>query len=91
MHKQENRHSGEAPTTVCIAIPTYNRERVLLDTLEQVLAQDPPADEVLVVDQTVEHERETEEYLSHAHEEGKIRWVKHQPPNLPGARNRALQ
>jgi len=77
--------------TICVAIPTYNRERVLIDTLEQVIAQDPPADEVLVVDQTLEHERETEEYLGRADREGKIRWVKHQPPNLPGARNRALE
>lgn len=92
MSVQKNNNANEtANLTVCVAIPTYNRERVLIDTLEQVFAQDPPTDEVLVVDQTVEHDPKTEEYLARADEEGRIRWVKHQPPNLPGARNRALQ
>ena len=76
--------------TVALAIPTYNRERVLVDTLKQVLAQDPPADEILVIDQTVEHEHETEEYLTKADDTGRIKWIKHSPPNLNGARNRAL-
>jgi len=76
--------------TVAVAIPTCNRERILINTLEQVLAQNPPADEILVIDQTVEHESETEEYLAKAHDTGRIRWIKHSPPNLNGARNRAL-
>lgn len=76
--------------TVCVAIPTYNRERVLVDTLEQVLVQDSPADEVLVIDQTEEHELETRSYLDNADKAGRIRWIKYSPPNLPAARNRAL-
>ncbi|OPX35240.1 MAG: hypothetical protein B1H11_09435 [Desulfobacteraceae bacterium 4484_190.1] len=83
-------HEHLSTLTVCLAIPTYNRERILINTLEQVLAQDPPADEILVIDQTVEHESETEEYLAKAHDTGRIRWIKHSPPNLNGARNRAL-
>ena len=74
--------------TVCVGIPTYNRERVLVETIEQVLAQDPPADEVLVVDQTETHGPETEAYLARADEAARIRWIKHWPPNLNGARNR---
>ena len=76
--------------TVCVGIPTYNRERVLVETIEQVLAQDPPADEVLVVDQTETHGPETEAYLARADEAARIRWIKHWPPNLNGARNRAI-
>lgn len=76
--------------SVCVAIPTYNREQVLVDTIEQVLAQDPPADEVLVIDQTEEHEPETEAYLARADKAGRIRWIKHSPANLNGARNRAI-
>ena len=76
--------------TVCVAIPTYNREQVLIDTIAQVLAQEPLADEVLVIDQTAAHEPETEAFLRQHADVGNIRWVKQSPPNLPGARNRAL-
>ena len=61
-----------------------------METIRQVLAQDPPADEVLVIDQSADHERSTLVALKGWHEEGKIRWIKHSPPNTPGARNRAL-
>ena len=50
--------------SVSVAIPTYNRERVLIDTIEHVLAQNPPADEVLVIDQTEEHEPETADFFA---------------------------
>ena len=55
------------------------------------LVQDPLADEILVIDQTPEHEANTESSLKEWHESGKITWIKHSPPNLPGARNRALR
>ena len=78
--------------TVSVAIPTYRREGVLLDTIRQVLKQDPPADEVLVIDQTPkgEHEAKTEESLRAWHDAGRVRWISHAPPNLPAPRNRAL-
>lgn len=76
--------------SVCVAIPTYNRECVLVDTIKQVLSQNPPADEVLVIDQTLEHEPQTEEYLIGADKARKITWIRQRPPNLPAARNRAL-
>lgn len=76
---------------VCIAIPTYNRERVLVDTIEQVLALAPAADEVLVIDQTPAHETETEAYLRARHEAGQLRWIVQEAPNLPAARNRAIK
>ncbi len=33
-------------------IPTYGREKVLLDTVEMFLKQSPQAKEVLIIDQT---------------------------------------
>lgn len=63
---------------------------MLLDTIRDVLKQDPPADEILVVDQTPQHEPATSEALQTWHDSGKIRWIHHSPPSLPGARNRAL-
>jgi len=77
--------------SVCIAIPTYNRESVLVETIRQVLVQNPPADEVLVIDQTVGHEPQTETFLFNEDKCGRIRWIKQGPPNLPAARNRALE
>jgi len=79
------------PLTVCVAIPTYNREKTLVETLEQVFAQDSPADEVLVIDQSPDHEPETTAFLDTADKAGKIRWIRQSPPNLPKARNRALR
>lgn len=78
-------------TSLSVAIPTYGREHVLLNTITHVLAQDPPAQEILVIDQTPEHEPSTELSLGRWHADGRIRWIRHSPPNLPGARNRALR
>jgi GT2 family glycosyltransferase len=80
---------GDAPS-VCIAIPTFNREDVLLATLDQVLSQDIPADEIIVVDQSETHEDSTMRRLENLVREGRIRWLVSHPANLPAARNRAL-
>jgi len=77
--------------TVAVAIPTYLRGQVLLDTIEQVLAQDPPADEVVVVDQTPEHYPEVQAKLQGWHNAGRIKWVHQTTPNLPMARNTAVR
>src|SRR4051812_40897473 len=80
-----------SPSTVAVAIPTYLRGQVLLDTIEQVLAQDPPADEVVVVDQTPDHFPEVRAKLRGWHDAGRIKWVHQATPNLPMARNTALR
>ena len=77
--------------TVTVAIPTYRRERVLVETIEQVLAQSPGADEVLIVDQTPCHEPETNRFLETEAAAGRLRWLRQSPPSLPAARNRALR
>jgi GT2 family glycosyltransferase len=76
---------------VTLAIPTYRREKVLTETIEQVLAQAPVASEVLVVDQTPEHEEDTSRQLREWADAGAIRWIRQETPNLPQARNRALR
>ena len=76
--------------SVCVAIPTFNREQVLLDTIRQVLAQQPSADEVLVIDQTPRHAPATSEALTAWQREGRIQWIRCSPPNASAARNRAL-
>ncbi|MGB3493100.1 MAG: hormogonium polysaccharide biosynthesis glycosyltransferase HpsN [Elainellaceae cyanobacterium] len=70
-----------------VIIPTYGRERVLCDTLADVLAQDYPQVEVVVVDQTQTHEPETQRYLEELSTQQKIRLYTVPWASLPGARN----
>ncbi|MCO5044971.1 MAG: glycosyltransferase family 2 protein [Kiritimatiellae bacterium] len=79
------------PDILSIAIPTFGREGVLLDTLDQVLAAKPADAEVLVVDQTADHEVATLQRLQTWVDAGDIRWIQQQPPSLTSARNRALR
>ena len=76
--------------TITVAIPTYNREQVLINTIHHVLAQGRPADEILVVDQTPEHDSSVARQLSRWNADGAIRWLKQDEANLSAARNRAL-
>lgn len=78
-------------TTVSIAIPTYGRDAVLVDTLGHVLELDPPADEVLIIDQTLRHDDATELRLDHWSREGAIRWLRLDHPSIPHAMNEALR
>lgn len=75
---------------VTIAIPTYRREQVLIDTIAHLLAQDPPAQEVLVLDQTPRHEPLTERVLDAWSAQGRIRWIRLGQPSIPCAMNCAL-
>ena len=72
---------------ISVIIPTYEREEPLRDTLEDVLKQDYPAFEVLVVDQTPTHKPETQAYLEQLANDGKISLFRVDWASLPGARN----
>ncbi|NEO31573.1 MAG: glycosyltransferase family 2 protein [Symploca sp. SIO3C6] len=72
---------------ISVIIPTYGREDPLQETLEDVLKQDYPAFEVLVVDQTPTHKPHIQQYLEKLASEGKITWFRLQWASLPGARN----
>ncbi len=73
------------PLKVSVVIATYGRETVLCDTLRQVLAEDYPDFEVIVVDQTEKHESATERYLSEVGE--RIRYIRLSEPTLTAAEN----
>lgn len=77
--------------SISVIIPTYNREKVLRDTLADVLQQDYPDFEVLVVDQTPTHEPETDAYLQSLAESDRIQWLRLDWASLPGARNYAVR
>jgi GT2 family glycosyltransferase len=76
---------------ISVVVPTYSREKVLRDSLVDVLNQDYPTFEVLVVDQTPTHEPETQAYLDELVAAGKIRLFHLDWASLPGARNYAVR
>src|SRR5260370_11504852 len=76
--------------SITIAIPTYGRDRVLVDTIRHVLALVPPPAEVIVLDQTKEHVPEVVRTLEAWHRSAAIRWLHLPEPLIPGAMNRGL-
>lgn len=76
---------------ISVIVPTYGREAVLRDTLANVLQQDYPNYEVVVVDQTQHHQPETQAYLNELAATGKIRLFQVLWASLPGARNYAVR
>ncbi len=76
---------------ISVIIPTYGREEALRDSVKDVLLQDYPNFEVLVVDQTATHQPETEAFLEEVAQKGQIRLFRLPWASLPGARNYALR
>lgn len=75
---------------VTVAIPTYRREQVLLDTLDHLLDLAHAPAEILVLDQTEQHEGATDRRLGELHDSGRIRWLRLATPSIPQAMNRGL-
>lgn len=79
--------------SLSVVIVTYNREKVLLDTISYLLPQARVCESfqrIIVVDQTSLHDKSTETALHSWHVEGDIHWLKLSEPNLTGAMNRGL-
>lgn len=76
---------------ISVIIPTYQREDVLKDTLEDVLKQDYPHFEIIVVDQTLEHTENLKNYLENLANTDKICLYNVNWASLPGARNYAVR
>jgi len=70
-------------------IPTYGREQVLVDSLSALLALEIGVHEVLLVDQTPEHEPATINALALWENRG-IRRITFSPPGIPHAMNQGL-
>lgn len=75
---------------ISVAIPTYRRESVLLDTLRDLLALEHSPVEILVLDQTERHAPATDQQLAAHHAAGRIRWLRLAEPSIPKAMNRGL-
>jgi GT2 family glycosyltransferase len=76
---------------ISVIIPTYCREQALIDSIEDVLKQNYSDFEILVIDQTQNHELATEKYLQELAESQKISWYRVNWASLPGARNYAVR
>ena len=76
--------------SVCVGIPTYSRDKVLLDTLDEVISQTFQPNEIIVCDQNSPSLSGSATCLARMNEEGKIRWLKGSPPSLTAARNRIV-
>lgn len=77
--------------SISVIVPTYQREDVLCSTIAELLQQEYPDFEILVVDQTQEHKPETQTYLQSVADSGKIQWYKLSWASLPGARNYGVE
>lgn len=77
--------------TLSVIIPTYQRETVLCDTLDSVLAQDYPHYEVVVVDQTQTHQPDTQRRLTELAQAGHITLYTVSWASLPAARNLGIE
>jgi GT2 family glycosyltransferase len=75
---------------ITIAIPTYNRGTILVETIERLLALEPRADAIVIADQTKGHPPEVEARLQGWDREGAIRWLRLETPSIPKAMNDAL-
>jgi GT2 family glycosyltransferase len=73
-----------------VVIPTYRRDRVLVETLDDLLALPAPPAEVIVVDQSESHDTATERWLNEHAERGSVRWIRLATPSIPAAMNRGL-
>jgi glycosyltransferase involved in cell wall biosynthesis len=75
---------------ISIAIPTYGREAVLINTIYELLTLLHDGDEILIVDQTEHHSVETQEVLDTLAQKKEIRLFKLVYPSITRAMNTAL-
>lgn len=70
---------------ITVIIPTYNRDKVLCATIQQILIQDYKNFELIIVDQTKKHDDYTLKYFTEL--PPNVNVIKVEKPNLPAARN----
>jgi len=76
---------------ISIVIPSYNRSKILLETLDQLFNQTFRPKEVIIVDQTqYEQGDAAAESLRKLDEVGQIRWLRLHEPSIPAAMNKGL-
>ncbi|MCU1306568.1 MAG: putative glycosyltransferase [Acidobacteriaceae bacterium] len=79
------------PPRIALAIPTFQREQVLVDVLENVLAQSALPDEIIVADQTPQHDPGTQIFLQRLATSNQIKLLHLPEPSLTAARNEIIK
>lgn len=77
--------------SISVAIPTYNRGPILVETIERLLTLDRPAAEIVIVDQTPSYDAAIGAKLDNWSRSGAIRWIRLAEPSIPHAMNEALR
>jgi GT2 family glycosyltransferase len=81
----EPRQDPDSPPFVSVVVPTIGRDKLLIKTVEGLLASDYPDFEIVVVDQTPKPTGEVGRFMAR-HKE-RVRYIRKERPGLPGARN----
>ncbi len=76
---------------ISVAIPSYRREQVLLNSIRELSLISSAGTEILIIDQTPQHEAPVEAQLTAWNAEGAIRWIRSELPSIPMAMNVALR
>lgn len=74
-----------------VVIPTFGRDNVLIETLSSLLSLESQADEILVMDQTPEHDTATRSLLTRWHDQRRISWHRLPQPSITKAMNHGLR
>ena len=82
---------SQQTSSISIVIPTYNRGKVLLDTIQYLHDLSIPPKEIIVVDQTVSHTEKVKDKLEQWHTSGAIQWVFLARPSVVAAMNVGIQ
>ncbi|MCC7096253.1 MAG: glycosyltransferase family 2 protein [Thermomonas sp.] len=77
--------------SLSVVIPSYRRGKIVLDALNALMGLAKPADELLLVDQTLDHPADVIAALQTMHDCGQIRWIRLPEPSIPHAMNVGLQ
>jgi GT2 family glycosyltransferase len=77
-------------TGLTIAIPTYRREQVLIETIRHLLSFNNQTTEILVLDQSPSHAPQVQSELLRLHALGQIRLLRLDEPSIPKAMNCGL-
>lgn len=75
---------------VTVVIPTYGRESVLVDSIRALTSMKMKAVEILLIDQTPDHEPATWQALNGWIASGEVRRITFAPPSIPHAMNQGL-
>lgn len=76
--------------SLSVAIPTYRRGRVVLETISRLSPQVHCGIELIILDQTEAHPPEVESSLQRMHEAGAIVWRRIGKPSIPASMNLGL-